>query len=228
MSRGIAASRNNCGKICPVENCWKETGIAIIVATRAEAAPFVKTLDLAKVERSPLALFERPGLILCVSGIGKTNAGIATAYCCATARPRWVLNLGAAGAAGNAFRIGDILHVTSVIEYDRPLLSRDGLRLHRPHVLPGYREATLATQDRPVISPDDRAAIAPFTDLVDMEGSAVVQGARKFETPSVLFKFVSDTPEHTGEADIMEIIGHHGAAFCRFVTETVIPKLEGD
>jgi adenosylhomocysteine nucleosidase len=204
----------------------KKTGIAIIMATRAEAAPFVKTMGLTKVEKSPLALFERPGLVLCVSGIGKTNAAIATAYCCATARPRWVLNLGAAGAAREDFRIGDIFHVTNVIEYDRPFLSRKGLRFHRPHVFSGYREATLATQDKPVISPDDRAAIAPFTDLVDMEGSAVVQGAHKFETPSVLFKFVSDTPAHTGEADILQIISHQGAAFCRFVTETVIPKLE--
>jgi adenosylhomocysteine nucleosidase len=204
----------------------QKSRIGIIIATRLEAEPFVKALDLKRVEKGRLVLFEGAGVVLILSGLGKTNAAIATTYCCATIRPRWVLNLGAAGAAKTSLRIGDVFHVTSVIEYDRPLMAREGLRIHRPHVLSGHRQATLATQDRPVISPQHRAEIAPFADLVDMEGSAVVQAAHKFETPAVLFKFVSDTPDHTGEADIMQLIGHHGAAFCRFVTESVMPGLD--
>jgi adenosylhomocysteine nucleosidase len=204
----------------------EKSQIGIIMATRLEAAPFVEALGLEEVKKGRMVLFEGEGIVLVLSGIGKTNAAIATTYCCATAQPRWIVNLGAAGAARTSFRIGDMLHIISVIEYDRPLFSRKGPRVHHPHVLPGYREATLATQDRPVITRDLRAEVAPFADLVDMEGAAVVQTARRFETPCVLFKFVSDTPDLPGETDIVECIGQHGAAFCRFVSESVLPVLK--
>ena len=203
----------------PVLNCSdgerrrrsaKNTRIGIIMATRLEAEPFVRDFGLKEVNKGRMVFFEGEGIILVISGIGKTNAAIATTYCCMAVHPRWIVNLGAAGAAKTSLRIGDIFHVTSVIEYDRPLFSREGPRLHRPHVLPGYREATLATQDRPVITPDLRAEVAPFADLVDMEGAAVVQAALRFETPCVLFKFVSDTPALPGVADLMQSIGRHG------------------
>lgn len=201
--------------------------IGIIMATRVEARSFVELFGLKEVRKGRMTLFENEEIALVVSGIGKTNAAIATAYCCMAVGPAWLLNLGAAGAANTLFHLGDIFHITSVIEYDRPLLSKKGLHTHHPLVLPGYRQATLATQDRPVISSDHRAQIAPCADLVDMEGAAVVQAARRFETACLLFKFVSDTPEETGEADILELINYHGAAFCRFISESVIPELRG-
>jgi adenosylhomocysteine nucleosidase len=204
----------------------KESPIGIIMATRLEAAPFVEALGLAEVKRGRMALFEGEGVFLMLSGIGKTNAAIATAYCCTVFRPRWVLNLGAAGAAKISFPMGGIFHIAHVIEYDRPLFSGKGPRHHRPYVLSGYQEATLATQDRPVITRDHREEVARFADLVDMEGAAVVQAAHRFDTPCVLFKFVSDTPDHPDEADIIERIGHYSVAFCRFVTDSVIPALK--
>ena len=200
--------------------------IGIIMATRLEAAPFVEALGLEEVRKGRMLLFEGEGIVLQISGIGKTNAAIATTYCCTTVQPRWIVNLGAAGAAKTSLRIGEIFHITSVVEYDRPLFSREGPHIHHPHVLPGYREATLATQDRPVITPGLRAEVAPFADLVDMEGAAVVQAALRFETPCVLFKFVSDTPALPGVADLMQSIGRHGTDFCRFVLESVMPALK--
>jgi len=62
-------------------------------------------------------------------------------------------------------------------------------------------------------------------DLVDMEGAAVVQAARKLATPCVLFKFVSDTPDHEKEADVIARIREFGPVFCRFVKDSVIPAL---
>jgi len=206
----------------------EESRIGIVMATRPEAAPFLQALELKEIKKGRMVLFEGNGILLVLSGIGKTNAAIATTYCCATFGPRCILNLGAAGAAKTSLRMGDVFHVTEVVEWDRPLFSRKGLRLHHPHVLPGFREATLATQDRPVITPDCRAEIGPFADLVDMEGAAVVQTAHRFETPCFLFKFVSDTPDHPGDIDIMECIGLHGTAFCRFVADSVIPLFKGE
>jgi adenosylhomocysteine nucleosidase len=206
-------------------NKREESTVGIIMATRAEAAPLIEALDLKEVKKDHMVLYEGKGIVLVVSGIGKTNAAIATTYCCAVLGSRSILNLGAAGATKTSIPMGEVLHATKVIEYDRPLLFREGLRFYHPQVLPGFKEATLATQDRPVIAPDHRAALAPFADLVDMEGAAIVQVSRRFKTRCFLFKFVSDTPDHPGDTDILECIGLHGPAFCRFIADSVMPAL---
>ena len=196
------------------------------MATLPEAEPLVEALGLREVKKGRLVLFQGKGAVLVLSGIGKTNAAIATTYCCGIVRPRCILNLGAAGATKSSLSMGEARHVTRVVEYDRPLFFREGLRLHHPHVLTGFGETTLATQDRPVIAPDHRAEVAPFADLVDMEGAAVVQAAKRFETPCFIFKFVSDTPGHPHDVDILESIRLHGPAFCRFAADSVIPVLD--
>ena len=201
------------------------TPIGLIIATRIEAAPFVEVLGLQASGEAGFHVYKGDGIVLVVSGIGKANAAMAVTYCCFAFHPRWIVNLGAAGSTKASHGLGDVFHVTKVIEWDRPLLSSEGPHLHFPHVLQGFREAVLATQDRPVIDRSAREVIAPHADLVDMEGAAVVQAARKLATPCVLFKFVSDTPDHESEADVLAHIGEFAAAFCRFMTDSVIPAL---
>ena len=199
--------------------------IGLILATRLEAGPFVEASGLERSLEAGLPVYKGDGIVLVISGIGKTNAAIAVTYCCTAFHPQWIVNLGAAGSTKASHGLGDVFHVTKVVEWDRPLMSSKGPRLLYPHVLPGFREAVLATQDRPVIDRSHREAIEPHADLVDMEGAAVVQAARQLATPCVLFKFVSDTPDHESEADIVAHIREFGAAFCRFVTDSVIPAL---
>jgi len=199
--------------------------IGLIMATRVEAAPFIEALGLEASGETGLPAYKGDEIVLVISGMGKANAAMAAAYCCFTFHPQWIVNLGAAGSTKASHRLGDAFHVTKVVEWDRPLLSSEGPHLHFPHVLRGFREAVLATQDRPVIDRRAREVIAPWADLVDMEGAAVVQAARKLATPCVLFKFVSDTPDHEKEADVIAHIREFGAAFCRFVTDSVFPAL---
>ena len=202
--------------------------MGLILATRMEAEPFVAALGLGSIEKTPLPAYIGEGIVLVISGIGKTNAAIAATYCCTTFHPQWIVNLGAAGSTKASYALGDVCHITKVIEWDRPLHSSTAPHLHHPHVLQGFREAVLATQDRPVIERKHRKAIEPHADLVDMEGAAVVQAARKLGTPCVLFKFVSDTPDHGNDADIVVHmhIRDYGIIFCRFVTDSVFPALE--
>ena len=199
--------------------------IGLILATRLEAGPLIEAFGLEARGEAGLPVYKGDGIVLVISGIGKTNAAIGATYCCAAFHPQWIVNLGAAGSTKASHGLGDVFHVTKVIEWDRPLMSSKGPRLLYPHVLRGFREAVLATQDRPVIDRSQRKAIEPHTDLVDMEGAAVVQAARKLATPCVLFKFVSDTPDHESEADIVAHIKDFGPAFCRFVADSVIPAL---
>ena len=199
--------------------------IALILATRIEAEPFVQAIGLERAGEGPLPIYRGDGVMLVISGIGKTNAAIAVTYCCAAFHPQWIVNLGAAGSMNASFGLGEVCHITKVIEWDRPLLSSEGPHLHFPRVLQGFREAVLATQDRPVIDRGFRKEIGPHADLADMEGAAVVQAARTMGTPAVLFKFVSDTPDDGPDADIVERIRDHGPIFCRFVADSVFPAL---
>jgi adenosylhomocysteine nucleosidase len=202
--------------------------IGLIIATRVEAAPLVEALGLEAHGESRFPVYKGDGIVLVISGIGKANAAMAVTYCCFAFHPQWIVNLGAAGSTKVSHGLGDVFHVTKVVEWDRPLLSSKGPHLHFPHVLKGFREAVLATQDRPVIDRSARDVIAPWADLVDMEGAAVVQAARKLATPCVLFKFVSDTPDHEKEADVIAHIREFGTVFCRFVTGSVFPALRSE
>jgi len=73
----------------------------------------------------------------------------------------------------------------------------------RPSVLPGFPGASLATQDVPVIEPELRKAMAPYAELVDMEGAAVLHAAKLHGLPCYIFKIVSDTPDHVTDRDIV-------------------------
>jgi adenosylhomocysteine nucleosidase len=200
--------------------------IGIIMATRLEAEPFITSLVPAEAPgRHPVPVYAGGRTVLAVSGIGKTNAAIATAYCCAVFHPRVILNLGAAGATGTAFAQGDIRHITSVVEYDRPHLRTTTPHIHVPSILPGFPTASLSTQDRAVIDKNIREEIARAADLVDMEGASVVQTAHTFGIPCYLFKFVSDTPDHTGPSDIIDYISAYRSSFFEFIVKTVIPVL---
>jgi len=195
------------------------------MATGLEAKPVLDLLQTAQIEKSPCILYRRDRLILAISGIGKASGAIATTYCCSRFRPSWILNLGAAGATDAQCGRGGIFHVTKVLEPDRPYLGSNKPHVHAPEVLPGFRQATLATQDRPVIDLEDRRNVSVHASLVDMEGAAVVQAAHRFGIPCALFKFVSDTPD---DIDTDTITGHmknHGTVFAQFVVERVLPRL---
>jgi adenosylhomocysteine nucleosidase len=200
--------------------------IGIIMATQLEAEPFIETFALKKVEGQPVAVHRHGEIILMISGIGKVHAAVATTLCCSLFHPDRILNLGAAGATKPSCSLGDIYHITKVIEYDRPLLRSNAPHIHTPHILPGFLEATLATQDRAVIVSDHRREVSSVAELVDMEGSAVVQAARKFGTGCLLFKFVSDTPDQpAGFGDIVSSIMEYRTPFCNFIAHSVIPIL---
>jgi adenosylhomocysteine nucleosidase len=197
--------------------------IAIIVATHLEAKPFVDIFGLNQTVKTPCPLYGRGRLILATSGIGKTNAALATTYCCSMFQPSWILNLGAAGATDSRCGLGGIFHVVRVLEPDRPHLRSSTPYAHVPDTLPGFNEATLATQDRPVINAEDRGHVSAYASLVDMEGAAVVQTAHRFGVRCALFKFVSDTPDDIDPSPVIDFIRDYGKHFSRFVAERVVP-----
>ncbi|MFH2046630.1 MAG: hypothetical protein ABIK92_15960, partial [Pseudomonadota bacterium] len=64
-----------------------------------------------------------------------------------------------------------------------------------------------------------------LADLVDMESASVIQTCKKFGILCYLFKFVSDTPEHTNDTDIVDNIKKYRDDFFDFFQKSVMPLL---
>jgi adenosylhomocysteine nucleosidase len=197
---------------------------AIVMATMLEAKPFVQRMSLKQTRKAPFYLFQNQQVLLLVSGIGKANAAMATAYCCLAFKPFLIFNLGAAGAARFGYDLGEIFHIRKIVEPDRSDMKTGKPCVHQPDLLEGFKTAKLATIDQAVLDPKKRQEIARNADLLDMEGASVVQTCRKFESRCFLFKFVSDTPDHTRDQDIVDHIRRYRQGFYEFFADAVIPN----
>ncbi len=204
----------------------RDTIDVLIIATYLEAQPFVKGLGLKRIEKRPFRIYSNDNLFLVLSGIGKTNAALATSYMIRELGCRRIINVGAAGSTGQDCDVGDIYHIEKVIEYDRPKMPFGGKRILIPDVLPGFEFATLATQDRPVLAPSQREKISSVAELVDMEGASVVHASRLFQAQCYLFKIVSDTIEHSSGIDIVFNIKRIRKRLFEFFWDSVFPLLD--
>lgn len=184
--------------------CERTTGI--VMATRLEAAPFIDSGLFTRVEEKPLPVYRHKTVYLILSGIGKANAAIASTYLIVKYNTKTMYNIGAAGSTSVNFRIGDILHIDSVIDYDRPTLVGSKPRYLKPDVLADYKTVILATQDVAVVSTAEREKVGKLASLVDMEGAGFVQACSTFKIKNFLFKLVTDTPDHTIDSQIIENI----------------------
>jgi adenosylhomocysteine nucleosidase len=201
--------------------------IGLMMATMLEAEPFISGLDLKQLETQPFRIYGKGDLILILSGIGKANASIAATYFIQRFNPSCLCNLGAAGAVDSGFSLGECFHVGHIIEPDRPDLRTDLPQEHIPDILDGFSTRTLATQDRPIREAAEREAVAVRkANLVDMEGAAFAQTCRRLARPGYLFKFVSDTPDHTTSNDIIANIALYRDAFFRFFQNEVLFRLK--
>jgi len=191
----------------------------IVIATRLEAAPFIDSGMFVCIEEKPLPVYQHESVYLILSGIGKGSAAIAATYLILKYQTEIMYNIGAAGSTADDFRLGHILHIDSVIDYDRPKLIGSKPRYLKPDVLKGYTTATLATQDVAVVSAEEREKVGKLASLVDMEGAAFVQACRTFKVKNYLFKIVTDTPAHTVDNQIIENIKNTRDLLFQFFTD---------
>jgi len=175
----------------------------IVMATWMEAEPFARGLSLNQVEEKPFRVYRGDDVVLILSGIGKACAAMAAVRLMDRYGAGIILNMGAAGALRDGFTVGQVLHINSIVECDRPVLISGKPRIFLPKVLEGHAMAVLATQDIPVLEPERRAALAVQADLIDMEGAAVAQACGLYGKDACFFKIVTDTPEHRKDADII-------------------------
>jgi len=199
--------------------------VGLVMATMTEAKPLILGLSLGEIQNGPFRAFRDSRVVLMLSGVGKVHAAMACAHLIADFHPDLICNIGAAGALDEERPLGALYHINRIIEPDRPDLATGAFMEHTPDVLEGFPLASLATQDRPLRSPEERAGVVGLADLVDMEGAAVVQTARQFNLGCFIFKFVSDTPKHDARGAIIENIRLYRDGQTRFFQELALPAL---
>ena len=197
--------------------------IAMIIATRMEAEPFIESMEMKEVKIRPFPVYIAGDACLTISGIGKANAAMATLYASIKFDPVWILNLGAAGATEDSKELGMIYNIEKTIEPDRLHLRTNNPYILYPDFLQDLDRAVLATQDRAVTDIERFREIAAMADLVDMEGASVVQASQRVEKKCLLFKFVSDTPRHASRPEIIDHIKDFRGPFSDFICNSVIP-----
>ncbi len=197
----------------------------LIMATLLEAEPFIKGLSLKRASSKPFPVYRAGNLAAVISGIGKANCAMATAYACLELGPRLLVNLGAAGATDAALPLGANLHVYLAVEFDRPGLRTKLPHEHSPEVLKGFSLAAIATQDRPALAAAERRVLAEKARLVDMESASFIQTCRKFGKKCYVFKFVTDTPAHTHGSAIVDNIEKYRDSFFEFFKSSVLTRL---
>lgn len=195
----------------------------IVMATKIEANPFITGLELEQITQKPFPVYSSDEFILIISGIGKVSAALSTGVLIREHGVTKLINAGAAGGLRHGFTTGDILHISEVTDYDRPKLINKEPRRMTPDILPGFRNASLATLDRPVLSPEDRNSVGELADIIDMEGAGFLQACRTFGAEAYIWKLVSDTAEHDKDSDIVSNIKKMINKLYLFMDEQVFP-----
>jgi nucleoside phosphorylase len=203
----------------------QKTGL--VMATMLEAEPFIKGLSLMKTAVKPFPVYSGDHVELIISGIGKVYSALAASILIREYGSLSLINAGAAGSLRFGFKTSDILHIHEVIDYDRPKLINKKMRVMKPDIMPGYKNASLATLDRPVITAEDRKNVGQYADLIDMEGAGFLQSCRTFGADAYLWKMVSDTAEHEKDEDIISNIKIMIDTLFSFMMENVFPAFLG-
>jgi nucleoside phosphorylase len=195
--------------------------IGIVMATVIEARPFIDNLALQKKSDKPFPVYFKDNIILIISGIGKARCASAVAHIINLTEIDILYNFGAAGDLNGKFKIGEILHINSIFEPDRPYIA-GGKRNIIPDFLDGFPFATLSTQDRAMVKNSDRESAGENADLADMEGASFIQICRLYGKKGYLFKIVTDTPENDSDKDIIQNVLKTSGILYDFIRDKIL------
>jgi adenosylhomocysteine nucleosidase len=155
--------------------------IAIVVAMPVEVAPLLGRIQPQNVDG--VDLFELPGAIVAVGGIGRKFARRAAEVVVQHAQPNLLLSAGIVGAVSPGLKVGDVAAIREVVD-----------------VTTGIRYSTAQGGDWVLATSQDVSDVAEKqelrarfgADVVDMEGAAVAQVAKERGIEFASLKSISD------------------------------------
>ena len=202
--------------------------IGIIFATYAEASPLLQRTSSRKISERPFILFHiiRPGdreySVVAISGMGKVAAALATQMLILKHQVDTVINAGVCGSVAENIEAGMILRITRAWEGDRG--ESHGTAESFPcsgELWKNLREASLVTSDKPVFDDLKKSKLAPWAELVDMEGAAVARTAEMYRVPCYLIKGVTDDADEGGR----EVLHKNLERISRQIAEVLLDGL---
>jgi len=185
--------------------------IGIIFATLMEANPFLKKTCAQKVETRLFTIYmadmsENGGkIIICICGMGKVAAALATQKLICNYKIKAVINAGICGSLIAECKTKELFLISSALEGD---LKEFG-KLSAPYLcdnkfFTGMKKASLVTCDAPVFDSAIKKNFAKLADLVDMEGASVARTALMYGMPCMLVKGVTDIANSKSRVELKQ------------------------
>lgn len=190
--------------------------------------------------------FNGKRMVLALSGIGKVNAAIATAWIIHQFKPDCVINTGSAGGVGEGLKVGDVVIGERVAHHDVDVTAFGYVRGQVPQQPAVFKSSTHLTDvadeaaevfgharvsrglivsgDQFVHSSEGVAEIrAHFHDVqaVEMEAAAIAQACHQLDTPFVVIRAVSDSADEKAEISFEEFLKTAAVSSAKMVAEIV-------
>lgn len=167
-----------------------QSRLNIVVALAVEARPLIDYYHLQKINtKTCLSIYanQDASIYLIVSGVGKINAALATAYLHAFANTNeqaCLLNLGIAGSDQHA--LGEVLIAESIVDKASSKAAYPYLGLFSKR------------SSYPLITVEQAQTAYPVGAMIDMEASGFFQAATKLVTHEQVqvLKIISDNPQY--------------------------------
>lgn len=181
-------------------------------------------------------------MVLALSGIGKVNAAVATAWIIREFAPDCVINTGSAGGLGKGLKVGDVVVGTEIAHHDVDVTAfgyvwgqvpqlpavfvSDGLLVGKAKQAAEVFEGAglIVSGDRFVHSSEGVAEIRkhfPKVKAVEMEAAAIAQTCHQLETPFVIIRAVSDSADEKADISFDEFLKTAAASSAKMVAEIV-------
>jgi len=168
--------------------------------------------------------------VLAICGPGKVNAALCAQAMILSFKPRWVMNLGVAGAISRELTIGNLVVATSAVEHDMdtspigdPLGLISGINMVNLPCAPWLRneivtaaqglglrimEGVIATGDQFIASPEKKEWISRHFEAVcaEMEGGAVAHTCVMHGIDCAVIRSISDQADGGATMDYPKFV----------------------
>ena len=170
-------------------------------------------------------------MVLVLSGIGKVNAAVSTAWVIHQFAPDCVINTGSAGGLGQGLKVGDVVIGSETAHHDVDVTAFGYAIGQVPQLPPAFasdhalvtaaeraavafpnaavRRGLIVSGDRFVHSSEAVAAIRknfPDVQAVEMEAAAIAQTCAQFGLPFVVIRAVSDAADEKADVSFDEFL----------------------
>ncbi|PKM10691.1 MAG: hypothetical protein CVV13_11985 [Gammaproteobacteria bacterium HGW-Gammaproteobacteria-3] len=203
----------------------------LVFATAMEAAPLLQRLNARTERLLPFAVYRaqcgaNDKLLILITGMGLQAARQAMHYMMTHYAPTHIVNLGIAGSLSRDCALGDIVQVT---ETGVVRAGDDAIRITWTTLSAHADKAPvrLLSVNEPVFDNTQKQKLAPYAQLVDMEGAAIAAFCQQHALSCRIFKIVSDDAENRQLLlnNLTRLSGQLAAYFHLRITHFLSPKV---